>query len=734
MLRRIALLPALALATASFSLASAGAATNWTVTPSPNGTGAQGGIFFGVSCTSASSCVAVGNVQLGGAGPIGTLIESFDGTHWTRQASLNAAGAGTSSLGGVSCVSPNSCLAVGSSGSLGNWGRRLAERWNGSSWSIENTPAPAAATSSAFGGIACASASNCTVVGAWGSGGQPPGTALIEHWNGTSWSIPALPLPPDSSSSLASVSCAGPSECKAVGASTDNNTGNQLPLIESWNGSSWSIDASATLNPPYGATLNSVSCSAPASCMAVGEEPGGGGVLAERWDGSSWEQSSIPLPEPPQGRLSGVSCTSSTSCVAVSGEDFTERYDGSTWHFTQLTDGAGLGAVACTAADNCTAVGDAGVGAGAERWNGSKWSMLGNANPYGIVATVLSGVGCGAAANCVAVGSTASPFALAEHWNGGTWSLTPVPEPSGAVNSSFGSTSCSSTTECVAVGFYAVAPGGDWISKPLAEIWDGSRWAVQNAASPNVPNLRGSSLDAVTCPTASACVAVGAMKIRSMNHPLVERWNGSAWTIQPTPALPAINVGALNGVTCRSSADCIAVGWYGVTTGVRRPLVEHWNGGAWTLQTAASPSQNLSQFDGVACPSTTRCVAVGWSQKNFYESASIVVEQWDGTTWKLQSVPTNGFDAGALAGVTCESAGDCNAAGQAHANAPQSHSEGIVEHWNGTSWSLQRVPLPANHTSAALSAITCVTGTCTAVGESSVFGLDGTDTYVVRSS
>jgi hypothetical protein len=727
--RRVALF--LAVATATWSIAGAGAAssaTHWSITPSPNGSGLTGGIFFGVSCLDASTCVAVGNVPQGGAGPIGTLIESFDGTRWTTQASPNAAGANRSSLSGVSCVSPSSCIAVGSSEAPGTFSRRLAERWNGTSWSIENTPTPSGATTSEFNAVVCVSVSNCTIAGDTAVQGGIGGDALIEHWNGSSWSLPTVPVPPDSDSLLASVSCAGPSACKAVGQSIDNDTGYKSTLIESWNGTSWSIDPSPYL-PTSTVALHSVSCSRPTSCIAVGGGQGDG-VLAERWDGSSWQLLSIPLPPPPQGQLSGVSCASSTSCVAVSGEDFTEQYDGSAWTFTQLTDGSRLEAVTCVAANNCTAVGDAGVGAGAERWNGSKWSMLGNANPYGIVPSSLSGVGCGAPTSCVAVGNGSG--ALAERWNGSRWSLTPVPAPAGAGGTGLAAAACASTTRCVAVGDYSGEQNNTTIRRPLAELWNGSKWSVQNAAAPSGANLRGSGLSSVACPTTSACVAVGALKIKSMNHPLVERWNGSAWTIQSSPALPGIDVGELLGVSCRSTSDCTASGWYGVSSNVRRPLVEHWNGSTWTIRAAAIPAQNLSQLDAIACPSATSCVAVGYSQKNFYEHESIVVERWNGTSWKLQSTPSGGYDSSHLLDITCASISDCNAAGAGHS--PQGHTDAIVEHWNGTGWSLQRMPSAPHLDSASLSAITCVAGTCTAVGEASDFSLDGTDTYIVRST
>jgi hypothetical protein len=57
-----------------------------------------------------------------------------------------------------------------------------------------------------------------------------------------------------------------------------------------------------------------------------------------------------------------------------------------------------------------------------------------------------------------------------------------------------------------------------------------------------VPDPAGNgSLNWVSCSSATACTAVGeASTSVSGNHvTLAERWNGTAWAIQPTPGNPA---------------------------------------------------------------------------------------------------------------------------------------------------------------------------------------------------
>ena len=136
---------------------------------------------------------------------------------WVVQRTPNPAGGVCSELDGVSCVSLSSCTAVGFSTNRTGGEATLAERWNGSNWSIERTPTPAAATSSSLLGVSCASPRVCTAVGSFTNraGGE---ATLAERWNGSSWAIQRTPNPAGATSSrLVGVSCPSPRSCTAVG-------------------------------------------------------------------------------------------------------------------------------------------------------------------------------------------------------------------------------------------------------------------------------------------------------------------------------------------------------------------------------------------------------------------------------------------------------------------------------------------------------------------------------------
>src|SRR5207248_5648716 len=125
------------------------------------------GVYDGVSCTSSTTCTAVGSYVNGSFATV-SLADRWNGTNWVQQATPNPSGTSNVVLRGVSCASATSCMAVGSFFNAGtsHW-ELLAEQWNGTSWTIKTTPAPAGATFATLNGVSCASATACTAVGGY---------------------------------------------------------------------------------------------------------------------------------------------------------------------------------------------------------------------------------------------------------------------------------------------------------------------------------------------------------------------------------------------------------------------------------------------------------------------------------------------------------------------------------------------------------------------------------------
>ncbi len=322
--------------------------------------------------------------------------------------------------------------------------------------------------------------------------------------------------------------------------------------------------------------------------------------------------------------------------------------------------------VDCSSARICTAVGGYAPRPGAivtlaERWNGTKWAvqptpLVKKGARYG---GALYGVSCLSARDCTAVGYGARGT-LAEHWNGRKWVVQPTPNPSRPKDIILQAVSCSSPKACTAVGRYGAGAAGS----TLAERWNGKKWVIQPTPSPVTRNY-GSELLGVSCSSATSCTAVGDSDVTDdKSDTLVEHWNGRKWAIQPTPKYPHGNESELAGVSCPSTSACIAVGFSGNAVQLRVTLAERWNGRKWVVQPTSNPSGfDGSELAGLSCPSITACTAAG-DYDNKSDTDLTLAEGWNGTMWALQPTPNpSGAGASILTGVSCSSAAACTAVG-----------------------------------------------------------------------
>jgi hypothetical protein len=340
-------------------------------------------------------------------------------------------------------------------------------------------------------------------------------------------------------------------------------------LAQRWNGRAWTLQ---TTPNPTGATDNNlagVSCASPTACTAVGNYTSGGvtRALAERWDGAAWAIQTTPTPTGATSSvLSGGSCTSPTACTAVG------RYTSAGVTHTL-----------------------------AERWDGTNWTIQPTPDPTG--GSPLTGVSCTSATACTAVGGSGTT--LAERWDGTAWTIQTTPTLTGGVFTVLTGVSCASATSCTAVG-YRLGPRPDQTPQPLAERWDGTTWTIQAAASASSYD----TLSGVSCTSPTACTAVGDSQAVSL--PLAERWDGTAWTIQTTPT-PPNDLGTLSGVSCASATRCTAVGRSvnATTLADDGTLAEAWDGTSWTIQPTPKATGGLPQLFGASCTGLTACTAVG---------------------------------------------------------------------------------------------------------------------------
>jgi hypothetical protein len=367
---------------------------------------------------------------------------------WTVSPTPNVAGADGTVLNAVDCSSANSCMAVGSAVTLPetrapfHWAT-VAERWDGASWRIVPTPNPPAATDSELNGVSCPRRNVCFAVGFERTDTLPPDfpggppAPLIELWNGRSWSIQQSP--DVARGSLEAVSCSGLFACTAVGGVTDQ--GSYHPLAERWDATGWHLQSTPTPANSQSNLFSAVSCPLRRTCTAVGQSitsltsppfTSVASPLVERWFGrvNAWGLQAAPKPDGGgDAGFTGVSCPDGRVCFAVGSSQ-----DQTTHSLTTL----------------------------AERRAGSSWSVMPTPNPgpylspFGLIFDAqLSSVSCPARRACHALGdgldSAADSVVFDERFDGASWHLESIP-----VGSALSDVSCRSRIFCVAVGKTAI--------------------------------------------------------------------------------------------------------------------------------------------------------------------------------------------------------------------------------------------------------------------------------------
>jgi hypothetical protein len=378
--------------------------------------------------------------------------EGSAGTVGAGPAGAPAGTSGYTFLSAVSCPSPSFCMAVGVFTDSEGRGRALAERWNGTSWSIvpaANRGGPR--SNDALWSVWCVSATRCSAVGdAFGAS-----VPLAEEWNGSAWSLVPAPRPRgDLRATLRSVSCTTASSCFAAGSVNDNSGLPPATLIERWNGSRWTFVPSPNPNGAAVSNLWGISCASATTCTAVGDSAGSTSAsettLVESWNGTAWKIIASPGVPGRQTALFGVDCMSAGDCTAGGA-----IYD----------DSSGFTATPLVETER----------------NGS-WQVTPIPHPAGSY-DQLGGVACISAARCTAVGSTESFIGirtLVESGNAGTWSIVPSPDAPGPL-SALGGISCSSATRCMAVGDNDPGTG---VRLPFSALWNGKAWTIIPAPNP----------------------------------------------------------------------------------------------------------------------------------------------------------------------------------------------------------------------------------------------------------
>jgi hypothetical protein len=162
---------------------------------------------------------------------------------------------------------------------------------------------------------------------------------------------------------------------------------------------------------------------------------------------------------------------------------------------------------------------------------------------------------------------------------------------------------------------------------------------------------------------------------------LIEHWNGGAWSIIPSPNVTGTS-NYLTSIAAASANDVWAVG-ASTTANAQQALTMHWNGTQWSI--VPNPASDDSELQDVAALSANNAWAVGFQYINGWHQ--MLIEHWDGTQWSIVPAPYTGSST-RLRSVAASGPNDVWAVGEYSGV----NYRTLIVHWDGTAWSI--VPSP----------------------------------------
>ncbi|CAN7230216.1 hypothetical protein LJR027_000769 [Terrabacter sp. LjRoot27] len=279
---------------------------------------AQNGMLLeanSLSCTSATSCHAVGDRRVG----------RWNGSTWSIRELTTVFGASTV----VDCATSTACVVVDDRGRF--------QRGSGSTWTPAATFDP---TSGWVTDLSCPTATFCMAA---------DDTGNVLRWTGTSWTAPGrLGVRPTL------VSCVSATWCMTV----DSQQG----AFRTWTGA-WGPATPFDSFAPYGA----VACGSSSLCFLFQ------GGEARRWNGRTWAS---PVRLFTSNELTGLACRGSNFCIAMTRDGSFRTWNGSMWSAVRRSGQTEVFDLTCVSPTFCML--SSGAYGSTATFNGSTWTVRGS--------------------------------------------------------------------------------------------------------------------------------------------------------------------------------------------------------------------------------------------------------------------------------------------------------------------------------------------------------------------
>jgi hypothetical protein len=334
-----------------------------------------------------------------------------------------------------------------------------------------------------------------------------------------------------------------------------------------------------------------------------------------------------------------------------------------------------------------------------------------------------------AAAGIAIAAAVAAPGLAGVTAPGASWhTALRIPLPSDAAadpNASLSGIACSVAGSCVAGGSYGNKAGHQLAI--VARESDG-KWAraFSLRLPPGASADPGADVNAVACPAASYCVAVGFYRQGFFQHGFIATESGGRWSRAIQPSLPAKHSAGqetdLLGVRCTARRACVAVGTYFDRRGRGQAMIVTESAGKWRRAIGVRLPRNAAgdpgaELDDVGCPSGT-CVAVGSYQTGHDVNQGMAVVKSKGNWGRATEtrLPANAKSKDAfLSHVTCSAPSSCLAVGGYSTRSGRQAAMADTLSKGGWRRAIQ-VAGPARARSADFFGVSCSAASCLAVG------------------
>jgi hypothetical protein len=296
-----------------------------------------------------------------------------------------------------------------------------------------------------------------------------------------------------------------------------------------------------------------------------------------------------------------------------------------------------------------------------------------------------------AAAALVAAAATGATPAPASSSRGctPTWKLVSTPSTNPALAGNGATLWGASVAPGKDAWFPGTAEGGSAGLQPWVLHWNGRSLGVAGAV-PQGPFTQRDAKDGGSFDSATDGWVLGTSYLLPVAYPqYAAHWSGRRWTITPLAVSPHPTDGRihqLSRVASLSPSDAWAVGNFNYVFSVLGTLIEHWDGTKWSIVPSPLSSQPGAALSAITAVSATDIWAVG-QQPNADSVTVPLVEHWNGTSWRVVPVPV-GAAPSSLSAVSADGPNDIWAVGQQLEPGTSSAATGLVEHWNGTTWSV----------------------------------------------